>query len=81
VALPPIVELGNAGPAKHAELKTTSVYAHTRPGESSGRYLKTLNSLVQVANAKARGYRSLRNLAAITHLIAGKFDLHEKSPR
>jgi hypothetical protein len=36
---------------------------------------------VQAANAKARGYRSLRNLAAITHLIAGKFDLHEKSPR
>jgi len=25
----------------HAELKTTSVYAHPRPGESSGRYLKT----------------------------------------
>jgi integrase/recombinase XerD len=25
----------------HAELKTTSVYAHARPGESSGRYLKT----------------------------------------
>jgi hypothetical protein len=25
----------------HANLKTTSVYAHARPGESSGRYLKT----------------------------------------
>jgi integrase/recombinase XerD len=25
----------------HADLKTTSVYAHARPGESSGRYLKT----------------------------------------
>jgi integrase/recombinase XerD len=24
----------------HADLKTTSVYAHVRPGESSGRYLK-----------------------------------------
>ena len=24
----------------HADLKTTSVYAHARPGESSGRYLK-----------------------------------------
>jgi site-specific recombinase XerD len=25
----------------HADLKTTSVYAHARPGESCGRYLKT----------------------------------------
>jgi integrase/recombinase XerD len=25
----------------HADLKTTSVYAHARLGESSGRYLKT----------------------------------------
>ena len=25
----------------HADLKTTSVYAHARPGESSSRYLKT----------------------------------------
>ena len=25
----------------HADLKTISVYAHARPGESSGRYLKT----------------------------------------
>src|SRR5215467_2756184 len=25
----------------HADLKTTSVYAHARPGESSGRHLKT----------------------------------------
>ena len=25
----------------HADLKTTSVYAHARPGESSGRYLKS----------------------------------------
>jgi site-specific recombinase XerD len=25
----------------HADLKTTSVYAHARPDQSSGRYLKT----------------------------------------
>jgi len=25
----------------HADLKTTSIYAHARPGESGGRYLKT----------------------------------------
>ena len=30
---------------------------------------------VQAAKAKARGYRTLRNLKAITYLIAGKLDL------
>jgi transposase len=34
-----------------------------------------VNSLVQAAKAKGRGYRSLRNLFAITYLIAGKIDL------
>jgi transposase len=33
-----------------------------------------INSLVQAAKAKARGYRSLRNLMAIVYLIAGKID-------
>ena len=34
-----------------------------------------INSLVQAAKAKARGYRTTRNLKAITYLIAGKLDL------
>src|SRR5262249_27889303 len=29
----------------HADLKTTSVYAHARPGESSGRYLKRTSAV------------------------------------
>ncbi len=37
--------------------------------------IEAINSLVQAAKAKARGYRSLRNLKAITYLIAGKLDL------
>lgn len=37
--------------------------------------IEGINSLVQAAKAKARGYRSLRNLVAITYLIAGKLDL------
>ena len=39
--------------------------------------LEGINSLVQAAKAKARGYRSTRNLKAIIYLIAGKlqFDL------
>jgi hypothetical protein len=30
---------------------------------------------VQAAKAKARGYRTLRNLKAIAYLVAGKLDL------
>jgi transposase len=37
--------------------------------------IEGINSLVQAAKAKARGYRSLRNLMAIIYLIAGKIDL------
>jgi hypothetical protein len=36
---------------------------------------EAINSLVQAAKAKARGYRSLRNLKAIIYLIAGKLEL------
>jgi transposase len=37
--------------------------------------IERINSLVQAAKAKARGYRSTRTLKAITYLIAGKLDL------
>ena len=37
--------------------------------------IEAINSLVQAAKAKARGYRSLRNLMAMVYLIAGKIDL------
>lgn len=37
--------------------------------------IEGINSLVQAAKAKARGYRSTRTLKAITYLIAGKLDL------
>ena len=40
--------------------------------------LEGINSLVQAAKAKARGYRSDRNLATIIYLIAGKLDLTPK---
>jgi transposase len=36
--------------------------------------MEGLNSLVQAAKAKARGYRSTRNLKAIIYLIAGKLE-------
>jgi transposase len=37
--------------------------------------IESINSLVQAAKAKTGGYRSLRNLIAITYLIAGKIDI------
>jgi transposase len=37
--------------------------------------LEGLNSLVQAAKAKARGYRTTRNLKAIIYLLVGKLDL------
>lgn len=37
--------------------------------------IEGINSLVQAAKAKARGYRSTRNLQAVIYLLAGKRDL------
>jgi hypothetical protein len=37
--------------------------------------IEGINSQVQAAKAKARGYRSTRNLKAIIYLLAGKLDL------
>jgi len=36
--------------------------------------LEGLNSLVQAAKAKARGYRTFRNLKTIIYLLTGKLD-------
>lgn len=37
--------------------------------------IEGINSLVQAAKAKARGYRSMRNLMAMVYILAGKLDL------
>jgi transposase len=37
--------------------------------------IEGINSLVQAAKAKARGYRTTRNLIAMVYLIAGKLDM------
>jgi len=37
--------------------------------------IEGINSLVQAAKAKARGYRSTRNLKAMVYLLTGKLDL------
>lgn len=38
--------------------------------------LEGINSLIQAAKAKARGYRTTRNLTAMTYLIGGKLDFN-----
>jgi transposase len=38
--------------------------------------IEGINSLVQAAKAKARGYRSTRNLKAMVYLLAGKLDIN-----
>ena len=47
--------------------------------------LEGINSLIQAAKAKARGYRSARNLITVVYLIAGKLtpyiNLGDLSPR
>lgn len=37
--------------------------------------MESINSLIQAARARARGYRSIGNLVAMIHLIAGRHDL------
>ncbi|MCY4543787.1 MAG: transposase, partial [Gemmatimonadetes bacterium] len=37
--------------------------------------LEGINSLIQAAKTRARGYRSDRNLIAMVYLIAGKLDM------
>jgi transposase len=37
--------------------------------------IESINSLVQAAKAKARGYRNSRTLKAVTYMVAGKLDL------
>jgi transposase len=36
--------------------------------------LEGLNSLIQAAKARARGYRSTRNLITMAYMICGKLD-------
>ncbi len=52
----------------------TGVLAWFKSGITNG-VLEGINSLIQAAKAKARGYRSTRNLITIVYLIAGKLDL------
>jgi len=72
--------------ATHSRLKPVIDAAHTVKRHWDGilrwfdskianGLIEGINSLVQAAKAKARGYRSIRNLTAMVYLLAGKLDL------
>ena len=50
-----------------------------RSGRSNG-ILEGINSLVQAAKAKARGYRTVKNLRLITYLVTAKLDFSKCNP-
>src|SRR5271163_892939 len=71
---------------RHSRLDPMIDAAHTLKRHSNGilrwfdskianGLIEGINSLVQAAKAKARGYRSMRNLKAMVYLLAGKLDL------
>jgi len=48
--------------------------------ELSTGFPEGINSLVQAAKARARGYRNPRNLIAMAYIIAGNFDFKSMLP-
>ncbi|HSZ88114.1 MAG TPA: ISL3 family transposase [Acetobacteraceae bacterium] len=67
--LPPIIDAARAV-KRHSDGILRWFHSKIANGLIEG-----INSLVQAAKAKARGYRSVRNLTAMVYLIAGKLDL------
>ena len=63
-------------PHRQTSLRRHSTLFHSKIANG---LIEGINSLVQAAKAKARGYRSIRNLTAIVYLVAGKLDLSSPS--
>lgn len=55
------------------------ILAHFDSGLSNGR-VESVNSLIQAAKSRARGYRTSKNLITMTFLIAGKLKALPKNP-
>ena len=68
--LPPIVEA-----ARSIKRHWSGILRWFTSRISNG-VLEGINSLVQAARARARGYRSTRNFVTMVYLIAGKLQLH-----
>jgi transposase len=67
--LEPIIE------AAHTVKRHWDGILHWFDSKIANGLIEGINSLVQAAKAKARGYRSIRNLKAMIYLLAGKLDL------
>ena len=72
--LPPIIDAARTV-KRHSDGRLLAGSKARSPNRTVGKF----NSLIQAAKAKARGYRSIRNLTAIVYLIAGKLDLGSPS--
>ena len=62
-------------PRRHPRLLAQPSSAWTFDSRISNGLIEGINSLVQAAKAKARGYRNRETLKAVTYMVAGKLDL------
>ncbi|HLP41947.1 MAG TPA: ISL3 family transposase [Fibrobacteria bacterium] len=67
------------GVARTIRKNWLGVLAWVKNRDSNG-ILEGLNSLVQAAKAKARGYRTLKNMKLITYLVTGKLNFARVNP-
>lgn len=65
--------------AKTVKEHWDGILSHFDSGLTSG-YLEGINSLIQAAKARARGYRNPRNLISMAYLIAGKLKFNWPYP-
>jgi len=56
------------------------ILAHFDSRLSNGR-VESVNSLIQAAKSRARGYRTTRNLITMTFLVGGKLVALPKNPK
>lgn len=66
--------------AKTVKEHWDGILSHFDSGLTSG-YLEGINSLIQAAKARARGYRNPRNMISMAYLIAGKLEFNRLYPQ
>lgn len=65
--------------AKTVKEHWDGILSHFDSGLTTG-YLEGINSLIQAAKARARGYRNPRNMISMAYLIAGKLKFNRLYP-
>ncbi|HMB16019.1 MAG TPA: ISL3 family transposase [Pelovirga sp.] len=66
--------------AKSVKEHWDGILSHFDSGLTTG-YLEGINSLIQAAKARARGYRNPRNMISMAYLIAGKLKFNRLYPQ